>query len=129
MMPLLGVLRILGSGVTPVETNESDLAFIQRCVRGNRFLWTYHVNMRLRQRRVSWHMGTESVDSYRLIEHYPQGKTSRSLPSCLVYAEHRGEAVHILFAIDRESDTVRVITVYRPDPAQSEAGFLRRKES
>lgn len=107
---------------------ESDLAFIQRCVRECRLLWSHHVNMRLRQRRVSRSLVTESVDNYQIIEQYPQGRTSRYLPSCLVYAEHHGEAIHILFALDREGDTVRVITVYRPDPAEWEPGFLRRKK-
>ena len=108
--------------------SESDLTFIQRCLREGRLLWTYHVNMRLRQRRVARSMVTESVDSYQIIEQYPQSQTSRYLPSCLVYAEHHGEAIHILVALDREGDIVRVITVYRPDPAQWEAGFMRRKE-
>ncbi|MBA3493338.1 MAG: DUF4258 domain-containing protein [Gammaproteobacteria bacterium] len=108
--------------------SESDLAFIQRCVREGRLLWTYHVNMRLRQRRVARPMVTESMDSYQIIEQYPQSQASRYLPSCLVYAEHHGESIHILFALDREGDNARVITVYRPDPAQWEADFLRRKK-
>lgn len=108
---------------------ESDLAFIQRCVREGRLLWSYHVNMRLRQRRISRSLVTESVDSYQIVEQYPQGRTSRYLPSCLVYAKHREEAIHTLFALDKEGDTVRVITVYRPDPAEWDAGFLRRKKS
>ena len=66
--------------------SESDLAFIQRCVREGRLLWTYHVNMRLRQRRVARPMVTESMDSYQIIEQYPQSQASRYLPSCLVYA-------------------------------------------
>lgn len=73
-------------------------------------------------------MVTESVDSYRIVELYPQSQASRYLPSCLVHAEHQGEAIHILFALDREGENARVITVYRPDPAQWEAGFLRRKK-
>jgi len=108
--------------------SELDLAFIQRCVHEGRLLWTYHVNMRLRQRRVARSMVTESVGSYQIIEQYPQSQTSRYLPSCLVYAEHHGEAIHILFALDREGDTVRVITAYRPDPSEWKAGFLRRKK-
>jgi hypothetical protein len=112
-----------------VDAHESDLAFIQRCVRGERLLWTYHVNMRLRQRGVARYMVTESVDSYQIIEHYPQRQVSRYLPSYLIFAEYKGEAIHILFAVDREGDTVRVITIYRPDPSEWEAGFTRRKKS
>lgn len=112
-----------------MDAHESDLAFIQRCVRGERLLWTYHVNMRLRQRGVARCMVTESVDSYQIIEHYPQRQVSRYLPSYLIFAEYKGEAIHILFAVDREGDTVRVITIYRPDPSEWEAGFTRRKKS
>ena len=72
-------------------------------------------------------MVVESVDSYRIIESYPQSQASRHLPSCLVYAGHQGIPIHILFAIDKEGDTVRVITVYRPDPTQWEDGFIQRR--
>lgn len=108
--------------------DESDLAYIRHCVCEGRLLWTYHVNMRLRQRKVTRRMVMESVASYHIIEHYPHSQASRYLPGYLIYAEHEGEAIHILFAIDREGDAVRVITVYRPDPSEWEAGFLRRKK-
>ena len=111
-----------------MDEYERDLAFIRRCVREGQLLWTYHVNMRLRQRDIARRMVTESVDSYRIVEHYPQSQVSRYLPSYLIYAEHNGKAIHILFAVDTEGDTVRVITVYRPDPSEWEVGFLRRKK-
>lgn len=106
---------------------EPDLAFIRRCVREGRLLWTYHVNMRLRQRSVSRATVTESIDSYEIIEEYPRNPASRYLPACLVYAEHRGAAAHIVFALDREGGNVRVITVYRPAPDEWEADLRRRK--
>lgn len=111
-----------------METHDTDLRFIQRCVRRGRLLWTYHVNMRLVERGISRPMVMESIDSYHIIEHYPQSQTSHYLPSCLVYAEHSGITIHILFAIDKDGDTVRVITVYQPDPAQWETGFRRRSK-
>lgn len=111
-----------------MKEHEPDLGFIQRCVREGRLLWTYHVNMRLRQRGIARRMVTESTDSYRIVEYYAQSQASRYLPSHLIYAEHNGEAIHVLFAVDAEGDTVRVITVYRPDPSEWEADFLRRKK-
>jgi len=111
-----------------VETQDADLSFIQRCVRAGRLLWTYHVNMRLVERGVSRSMVVESVDLYSIIEHYPRNLTSHYLPSCLVYSEHRGIPIHILFAIDKEGDTVRVITVYKPSPTQWVPGFLQRRK-
>lgn len=111
-----------------METHASELSFIQRCVREQRLLWTYHVNMRLVARGVSRLMVLESVDSYRVVEHYPQSQTSHYLASCLVHAVHREIVIHILFAVDMEGDTVRVITVYQPDPEQWDAGFMQRKK-
>lgn len=108
---------------------ESDLAFIQRCVRERRLLWTYHVNMRLQRRSIARPWVLESVESYRTVERYPQGQNSWYLPSYLIYAEYSDEAVHILFAIDRERGNVRIVTAYRPDPAEWEPGFLRRRQS
>ena len=40
-------------GSSAEDDGEPDLAFVQRCVREGRLLWTYHVNMRLRTRAVS----------------------------------------------------------------------------
>ena len=72
---------------------------------------------------------TGSVDTYTVIEEYPRNPASRYLPACLVYAEYAGEASHILFALDWAGDTVRIITVYHPDPGQWEPDFRRRKNS
>ncbi len=107
----------------------NDLAFVQQCVRQGRLLWTYHATMRLRKRGISRQMVVESVDTYEVIESYAQSKASRYLPSCLVRAEYHGEPFHALFALDRESNYVRVITVYYPDPQIWEEGFRRRKET
>ena len=74
-------------------------------------------------------MATESTDSYRIVEHDPQSQASPYLPSSLIQAEHNGDAIHILFAVDVEGETVRVITTYRPDPSEWEIDFLRRKRS
>jgi hypothetical protein len=54
-----------------------------------------------------------SVDRYEIIETYPDDKY---LSSCLVYACHEDIILHILFALDRETDSVRIITAYKPSP-------------
>ncbi len=110
-----------------MDEQPSDLLFIQRCVREGKLFWTYHANIRLQQRAVSRHMVTESVATYEILEHYPESQASRYLPSCLVYARHEEEIIHILFALDKEEDNVRIITVYRPDPSTWEADLKRRK--
>ncbi len=99
------------------------VAFVQDCVRRRRVYWTYHVNMRLVRRFISRQAILEAVDTYELIESYPDDKY---LPSCLVFAQHATDCSHVLFGIDVEGDNVRVVTSYRPDPSEWE-NFRKRR--
>jgi hypothetical protein len=92
---------------------EKPLRFIQDCVRSRKIYWTYHVNMRLRERSIprSWIVG--SVEQYEVIESYPDDKY---MPSYLVWSKIDDVIFHILFAADTEANNVRVVTAYRPDP-------------
>jgi len=56
-----------------------------------------------------------AVDGYKIIESYPDDKY---LPSYLILAENETEVFHVLFAVDEESENLRVITAYRPDLAE-----------
>jgi len=85
--------------------------FIKRCVREKKVFWTYHVNMRLERRFISRKVILDSIDSFKLIEEYPDDKY---LPSYLIYAEYEGEAFHVLIAVDERDDNVRIVTSYRP---------------
>ena len=106
------------------EIADDPLRFIQRCVHEKRLYWTYHVNLRLRGRSIAREAIVASVDTYELLEANPQDKY---LPSYLVYAKHDGVVIHVLFALDREGQNVRVVTAYRPDPAEWESGLRRRR--
>ncbi len=77
--------------------------------------------MRLERRPITRSEILEAVDSYLLVESYPEDKY---LPSYLVLGL---ESFHVLFAVDFENDNVRVVTAYRPDPDEWEPGFLVRK--
>ena len=103
---------------------DDPLNFIQQSVRSRRVLWTYHVNMRLRDRHVTRREILDAADSYDVIEAYPEDKY---LPSYLVLAKHGGSAFHVLFATDVESDNVRVVTAYRPDPAEWQPDLRTRR--
>ena len=92
---------------------EDPLAFIQRCVQRRQLYWTYHINMRLQGRFISRQHILDAVDTYEVIESYPEDKY---LPSYLVYATIGDEVFHILFAVDVPTEQVRVITAYHPDP-------------
>ena len=52
------------------------------------------------------------------------------LPSCLclMYIES-GDPVHVVIALDAESVSIRIVTVYKPDPLQWETDFRRRKRT
>ncbi len=105
---------------------DNPLQFIQRCVRERKILYTYHANMRLRARFISRESILDSWTEYVIIEEYP---TDKYLPSYLVHSEYRGEAFHVLFAVDMEGDNVRVVTAYRPSVEDWEDDFKRRRQS
>lgn len=100
------------------------LAFIRRCVRERRVYWTYHVNMRLAARHISRHEVFAAVDSYELIESYPEDKY---LPSYLVWGASRQGPFHVLFAADVEGENVRIVTAYRPSADEWESDSKSRK--
>ena len=76
--------------------------------------------MRLEGRHIARDEILRTVDSYEIIESYPDDKY---LPIYLVAAP----AFHVLFAIDAEGDNVRVVTAYRPDPAEWEPPDFRNR--
>lgn len=90
---------------------DDPLEFIRGCIRERKVLWTYHVQMRLRGRSISRKMILEAVESFEIIESYPEDKY---LPSYLIYAHHGENVFHTLFAADVSGGNVRVITAYRP---------------
>ncbi len=111
--------------MTERKLSVDPLSFIKDCVREKRILWTYHVNMRMKDRYISRDMIMKSVENYELIESYPKDKY---LPSYLVYSSSGVTAFHLLFAIDQEGGNVRLVTAYRPDPLQWESDLKRRKK-
>ena len=106
---------------------DTPLEFIQRCVRERKIYWTYHVNMRLAGRHISRADILAAVDSYAVIESYPEDKY---LPSYLVLAAPPGVAFHVLFGVDVAGDNVRVVTAYRPSADEWEPDLkIRRPRS
>ena len=100
------------------------LAFIRRCVRERKVYWTYHVNMRMSGRYISRDELLGATESYEMIESYPEDKY---LPSYLVRAKSEGGVFHALFAADVDGDNVRIVTAYRPNPAEWESDLKTRK--
>ena len=100
------------------------VAFIQDCVRRRKILWTYHVNLRLAGRSISREAIIAAADTYEMVEAYPHDKY---LPSDLVLARDSSEYLHILFGADVQGDNVRIVTAYRPDPAEWEENLKNRR--
>ena len=93
---------------------SDPLGFIRECVRSRRVYWTYHVNMRLKERFIPREMILESPDEYEIIEAYTK---DRYLPSYLVYARHQGVPFHILFAAEWEGIMFALLRrIYRIPP-------------
>mgnify|MGYP001159159138 CR=1 FL=1 len=103
---------------------DDPIRFVQDQVRRGRILWTYHVNMRLAGRFIPREVILAAVDTYELVEAYPDDKY---LPSYLLLARHGTEAFHVLFAADVEGDNVRVVTSYRPDSREWQADLKNRR--
>ena len=82
------------------------------------------MHLRVQGRFVARQTILDAVDSYEIVESYPD---DRYLPSYLVLGDLAGDAVHILFATDVPSDNVRVITVYRPSPDEWEDDLKTRR--
>lgn len=104
--------------------NET-LRFIKACIEDRLVFWTYHVNMRLQNRYIARDQILAAVDSYEIIEDYPDDKY---LPSCLVWARTEYEIIHIHMALDRSEDNVRIITAYRPTPDKWTDNFKTRRK-
>ena len=103
---------------------ENPLEFIQQCVEQRAIQWTYHINMRLRERSITRQMILRSIETYEIIESYPDDKY---LPSYLVYAQQGSQPFHILFATDVENRNIRIVTAYFPDVEKWQPHFKTRR--
>ena len=79
--------------------------------------------MRLAGRFIPRETILAAVTTYELVEAYPADKY---FPSYLILARHGSDVFHVLFATDVESDNVRVVTSYRPDPGERQADLRGR---
>ena len=81
--------------------------------------------MRLQQRNLRSDMLVAAVDSFEIIENYPDDKY---LPSFLLRAETAGFVFHIQVATDVQGNNVRIVTMYAPEPDEWDQDFrVRRK--
>jgi hypothetical protein len=82
--------------------------------------------MRLKSRLIPREVVTNSIESYEIIEEYPEDKY---LPSYLIYAKYGKQIIHTHIAVDREDDNIRIITVYKPTLAKWGSDLKTRRKS
>jgi len=99
------------------------LEFIKDCIKSGYVFWTYHVNMRLKGRFIPREKVLSSVDTFEIIESYPVDKY---FPSYLIRFENENQVFHVVFAVDKKGDNVRIITVYKPSSDEWDNEFRRR---
>ncbi|MHB8370900.1 MAG: DUF4258 domain-containing protein [Leptospirales bacterium] len=109
--------------VERVGSNEL-LEFIQSCIREGRIIWTYHANVRLLKRLISRQDIIVAVESYEILEDYPQDKY---FPSCLVYLKNEGRVFHFVCALDVIERKVWIVTAYQPDPQEWDTDYRKRR--
>lgn len=89
-------------------------------------MWTYHVNMRLGPRSITRATILGSVESFEIIEEYPEDKY---LPSYLIRAQDGDRIFHVLMAADVPGNNARVVTAYIPDPHRWDDTCRKRRQS
>lgn len=104
---------------------DDPLAFIQRCIRERKILWTYHVQMRLKGRTISREGLLRAVETYEILESYPDDKY---LPSYLVFSHPQDGVAHVQIAADVAGDNIRIVTAYRPSVHEWEPDIRTRRK-
>ncbi len=104
--------------------NSDILEFIKSCIVRRKIHWTYHINMRLKERSITREAILRSVETYEIIEEYPEDKY---LPSYLVYAKYENRIIHIQIATDVGNDNVTIVTAYKPTLDKWEKNFKTRR--
>ena len=105
---------------------NNPLEFIKKCVKERKIRWTYHVNMRMKDRFIPRQFIVDSTDNYEIIEEYPKDK---HLPSYLIYSQYQNQVFHILFAADVKEDNIRIITAYYPSADEWKENLKTRRSS
>jgi len=108
----------------PAHTDLLD--FIRCCMAKGQVYWTYHVNMRLRERDIARQAVLNATGEMQLVEAYPQDKY---LPSYLVLCTAGDRPLHVLIALDAPGHNVRIITAYVPDAAEWTPDLKTRRKT
>ncbi len=102
-----------------------SLEEIQQQLQAGIFEFTRHALKRSIERNISEQEIKQTSLKIEMIEDYPDDKYS---PSCLLLGFTQNDRVLHLQVSRAESDTIKIITLYEPDPAEW-IDFRRRKSN
>ena len=80
--------------------------------------------MRLGQRFIARETIIQAIDTYEIVESYPEDKY---FPSYLLLGRKGDDAFHVLFGVDVADQNVRIITAYYPSPDEWETDLKTRR--
>jgi len=90
-----------------------------------KILWSLHAVKKLRNESLRKKEVENALKSCEIIEDY-QGE-GRPLPDCLVLGFIGVVPLHIVTAVDMDTDRIIVVTVYKPHDARWKDGWRKRK--
>ena len=79
------------------------------------FDFSRHALKRAVERNVSELEICEAAENAQIIEEYPEDKYS---PSCLIYGQTKNQRPLHLQVSFADTENVRIVTLYEPDPAE-----------
>jgi hypothetical protein len=82
--------------------------------------------MRLGRRFIARETIISAVDSYEIVEAYPEDKY---FPSYLLLGREGEDTFHVLLATDVDGENVRIVTAYYPSPEEWEIDLKTRRSS
>ncbi len=86
--------------------------------------WKKHALQRILERNIKRNDVLNTIKTGIVIEEYP---TDKPLFSCLIYNNDKENPLHVVAGIDEDTDSIFIITVYRPDSDVFLEDFITRK--
>ena len=99
--------------------------FVVKAVNRGRIRWQRHALERMMERGIYRNDVKHVLSEGELIEEYPD---DHPLPSGLFLGFIDENPLHVVTAIDKETDWCYIITAYRPDSEHFEQDFKTRKK-
>lgn len=101
-----------------------DLDKLRNAVKRRRIFWNKHSFERMLERNISRSDVFEIILSGEIIREY---KDDKPFPSSLIFGYAGKTPLHVIAALNENSDICHVITVYQPDEKHFEHDFKTRK--